>query len=130
MKAANETLVVGNDERGKHLNRPFRVPDASKNVVREHIGSFPVMESHYCRKNTAKKYLEEGLSLSKMYRMYKDDIERRGKNSFVSEQIYRRIFNTEFNYGFFIPKKDRWVGFFQILETNYLLIGFETNYCR
>lgn len=106
-QAANGTLVVGNDERGKHLNRPFKVPDMLKNTAREHISSFPVIDSHYCRENTTKKYLEEGLSLRKMYKMYKDDITQRGENSFVSEQMYRRIFNSEFNYGFFIPKKDR-----------------------
>lgn len=107
MKAASETLVIGTDERGKHFNRPFKVPESLKNVVREHIRSFPVIDSHYCRENTTKKYLEEGLSLCKMYKLYKDIVEERGETLFVSEQMYRRIFNSEFNYGFFIPKKDR-----------------------
>lgn len=79
-----------------------------KDEARDHIKSFPVMESHYCRESTKKKYLEEGLSIAKMYRMYVTDVGKgRDESDLVSQSMYEKIFNTEFNYGFFVPKKDR-----------------------
>lgn len=41
---------------------------SSKNdrqFVREHSKPFPTVESHYCRKNTSRKYLEKDLSINK-----------------------------------------------------------------
>ena len=63
------------------------------------------MESHYCRKDSKKQYLHEGLSLRKMYGSYKKEKEDKSEVP-VSEQKYEKIFNTEFNYSFYIPKKD------------------------
>lgn len=40
-------------------------------VIR-HIKEFPVVKSHYCRENSRREYLEGGLTLLKMYRMYVD----------------------------------------------------------
>lgn len=42
------------DMRGKHETRPVKVPEYVTFSVREHIESFPKIESHYCRKD----YLE------------------------------------------------------------------------
>lgn len=56
--------------RGSHHNRTNRYPEEMLDEVREHIRKFPVTESHYCRVNTKKNYLEEGLSMAKMYRLY------------------------------------------------------------
>lgn len=140
--------------------------------VREHIKKFPVIESHYCRENTKRKYLEEGLSIGKMYKLYieekkpvqeqdnnKDDVneninvdehaneskpedeeddedesevlgeeqkESQGREENIIDKAiskckqkdvihknvvrlhkYTEIFNLDFNYGFFKPKKDR-----------------------
>lgn len=61
------------------------------------------MESHYCRETTKKMYLEEGLSVAKMYRLYLEDNQDK---DVVSQQIYAIIFNYEFNLSFFKPKKD------------------------
>lgn len=36
-----------------------------------HVESFPVMESHYCRVDTKKKYSEPGLNITKMYELLK-----------------------------------------------------------
>ena len=46
--------------------------------IREHIGSFAVMDSHYCRSQTQKKYLYPGLSINAMYRMYREKCETDG----------------------------------------------------
>lgn len=106
-----ENSVAGifeGDERGRHLNRPFKYPEIIKNDIREHIRKFPTMESHYCRENVQRKYVEEGLTLAKMYRMYvKESGKAEDDPMLASRSMYENIFREEFNYGFFIPKKDR-----------------------
>lgn len=101
----DETGVIQGDQRGKHSNRPFTYPEILKNMVRSHISSFPVMESHYCRENSHKKYLDEALTINKMYSEYLKWIPN--KKFIVSRSMYYHIFNTEFNYGIYKPKKDR-----------------------
>ena len=71
-------------------------------MVRNHIKSFPVVESHYCRAKSNKQYLDGSLTLTKMYDLFKVTVE----NS-VKENIYRKVLNEEFNLSFFNPKKDR-----------------------
>ena len=55
-----------------------RVADSIKRGIRQHIESFTPMESHYCRKQTDRKYLPENLSLRKMYRLYQDSSKEQG----------------------------------------------------
>ena len=76
------------------------------NEISDHIKSFPNVESHYCRKYSKKFYLlEEGLSVTKMYRLF---LEAKGYTSVnVSRQMYSKIFNTKNNLAFFKPKKDQ-----------------------
>lgn len=158
--------------RGRHKNRPSKCSEEMINKVINHIKRFPTIESHYCRENTKRQYLEEGLSISKMYSLYvkykkfqieknlmsleknvieERETENKDKNEdeiededeyvcadkdeksmseknvelndetnenkfqgkeptsqyFVTLVKYREIFNTDFNLGFFIPKKDR-----------------------
>lgn len=69
-KTANSTLIILEDQRGRHKNRTNQYPQELVDEVVQHIQQFPVMESHYCREDTKRQYLEEGLSTAKMYRMY------------------------------------------------------------
>ena len=87
--------------------RPHKVPEKFKQAVRDHLSSFPVMGSHYCGENTSTKYLEEGLSISKMYFLFQEEMRKKKETVYVTQQMYRKIFNTEFNYSFFVPKKGR-----------------------
>jgi hypothetical protein len=57
------------DNRGKHLNRPNRIPDEIVKQVDEHIASFPRESSHYALQ-TEKKFLSSDLSCRKMYHLY------------------------------------------------------------
>lgn len=75
----------------------------TKAKIREHIQSFPTVMSHYCRSSTQRKYLSSDLSLSKMYRLFK---EKHPEESVVQE-TYRQIFVGEFNLSFYKPKKDQ-----------------------
>ena len=40
--------VIKSDARGKHNNH-FKVSDEDRQKVINHINSFPVVDSHYCR---------------------------------------------------------------------------------
>jgi len=57
---------------GRLLTEARECPDARRVAVsirddiRSHIGNFPTVPSHYCRKNSNREYLSPGLSLSKM----------------------------------------------------------------
>lgn len=88
-----------------------------RSLVRTHIEMFPKVESHYCRESSSKLYLYQDLNIAKMYRLYEQWIVTQGSKDGttsasvqpslkVKESFYRHIFNTEFNYSFFKPKKD------------------------
>ncbi|XP_014220539.1 uncharacterized protein LOC106648291 isoform X1 [Trichogramma pretiosum] len=92
---------------GKHRNRTNQIPEELKNLARDHITSFPVMESHNCLENTQRKYLENGLSIATMYRLFVEERRRALDICFIHEQMYRAIFVKEYNYGFLNPNEDR-----------------------
>ena len=82
------------------------VPQEVKDGIRDHINSIPRVESHYCRANTKKEYLAPGLSISLLYEKYTKKCNEEGTTT-GKQYLYHHIFNTEFNLGFHIPKKDR-----------------------
>ena len=45
-------------------------PDAVITDIQNHINSFNLVESHYCRKNSSKEYLETNLNLTKIHNDY------------------------------------------------------------
>ena len=44
--------LSGTDQRGKHAKRPNKISASPTSIIKEHINSFPRMESHYFRKKT------------------------------------------------------------------------------
>jgi hypothetical protein len=60
----------GTDKRGKHTpaNKTY---DETLDSIRQHIKSFPIMDSHYKRKDTNRKFLQHDLSITKVYDLYK-----------------------------------------------------------
>ncbi|KAJ8931665.1 hypothetical protein NQ314_015381 [Rhamnusium bicolor] len=100
-----EVCTVTPDKRGTHSNRPFQILLEVKGI-REHINLLPKIPSHYCRERTSKMYLEDGLNVSKMYRLYTDWAQQKNI-TIATERQYRDVLNSEFNIGFFKPKKDR-----------------------
>ena len=93
------------DDRRGGRNPMHATPTEVLNGIREHINSFPVIESHYCRSSTQKKYLEQSLNLSKMYELYVQNCHETGRTA-AKICTYRKVFNEEFNIGFHKPKKD------------------------
>lgn len=59
----------GSDKRG-HKTPPNKTSSAWIAKIKDHIESFVVMESHYCRKDTQRKYLEATLSIKKIYELF------------------------------------------------------------
>lgn len=80
-----------------------KTPETVHQSVVDHINKFPRVESHYCRQTTKRMYLESSLNIRELWRLYKKE----SQDNRASENIYRKIFLSEFNLGFHKPKKDQ-----------------------
>ena len=81
--------------------------------VKQHIDSFPRMESHYCHASSNREYLEPGLNITKMHHLYLEWLNDKhvpgyvegyvgvGVGVGVNCQMYRRIFCNNFNLSFY-----------------------------
>ncbi|MEW8548265.1 MAG: hypothetical protein AB2693_32575, partial [Candidatus Thiodiazotropha sp.] len=85
-----------------HNATPSYIIDA----VKAHIESFPVMDAHYTRKDTNRKFLGQELNITKMYNLYKDECMKKGVKA-AGPMTYRRIFCNQYNFSFHVPKKDQ-----------------------
>ncbi|KAI5646050.1 hypothetical protein NE865_01943 [Phthorimaea operculella] len=117
-------LYTKDDNRGRHAP-PNKISDLSHKAVKNHIESFPTMDPHYIRSTSKRKYLDKNLSITKMYNAYvaeqtadtpTETIENEDENQqqrekekaeIVSEMTYRRIFSSNYNLSFYVPKKDQ-----------------------
>ncbi|XP_071056024.1 uncharacterized protein [Onthophagus taurus] len=102
-----KTGFVEEDKRGKHNTRVNKINNEIINSIKQHIELFPVIPSHYTRKTSTKMYLEEGLNISIMHRLYLEYMQRNNFTQTTTLRQYRDIFNTQYNIGFFKPKKDQ-----------------------
>lgn len=110
IKKAGTAGTVKQDTRGKHTNRPRRKSEQCIKYVMDHIASIPTVPSHYCRRNSVKQYLPNGMNTRLMHEKYLEWCKENnivGKDLIVSRRFYRFIFNTKFNLGIFKPKKDQ-----------------------
>ena len=68
--------------------------------VKAHIESFPTYQSHYSRADSPqRRFLSPDLSIGKMYELYKSYCSEKECTP-VSEWVYRKIFNEEYNFCF------------------------------
>ena len=65
------------DNRGKQCPTT-NILESEKEIIRQHIRSFPVIESHYCRKTSQRKYLEKDPSIRNMYDLYCNELKNKG----------------------------------------------------
>lgn len=93
----------GEDLRGKKTPAN-KTSEENLNRIREHINKFPHYDSHYTH-NPKGKFLGEDLNVKKMYRLYAEECQFKNM-PFVKENIYRSVFNEEFNLTFLSPRKD------------------------
>lgn len=81
-----------------------KIPEPAREKVRAHIRSINTVESHYCRSETKRLYFEAGLTLPKVFEMFKTS---EFFDAQIKESFYRAIFTGEFNIGFHQPMKDQ-----------------------
>ena len=73
--------------------------------VKDHISTFPAVESHYCRASTCRKYLDPTLNVTKMYEDYCTKHKEKGQEP-LGKSSYKCIFKRDFKLAFHKPKKD------------------------
>lgn len=95
-------VTIPRDQRGRHSNRPHALKDTDRDLVRQHIRSFPKQPSHYSRAKTEKECLSPDLNLGKMYRLFKVQ----HPNVSISRTLYQRIFYDDFKLRFGVPRSD------------------------
>ncbi|CAH0682478.1 unnamed protein product [Chilo suppressalis] len=96
------------DLRGRHLNRPKKIKEAVVDSVKNHIDSLAPVESHYCRKNSTKKYLDGQLSYKRLHNLYTEWFLHENYDcEMASLRQYQDIVNKNFNIAFYHPKKDQ-----------------------
>ena len=92
------------DGRGKYQKKV--ITEVMCNSARNHIRSFPIVVSHYCRSETTRQFLEASLKVIKMYDFYVQMCSEQEMEP-VKQSYYQFIFKKEFNLAFYQPKKDR-----------------------
>lgn len=73
-----------------------------KQSVMNFINKFKAIESHYCRGQSERLYLDSSLNITKMWTMYQID----NNEQPVKKSYFRHIFNTQYNLGFGTPRTD------------------------
>lgn len=125
-KQGEDSESLGPDRRGKHDKHPA-VDESLKDLIREHIQSFPVRHSHYSQQdNRGQVYLSPELSIARLHhtflkehdpeyiQMQNDNIQRRIahqpmeklRKPLISEHMYHNIFVSDFNIHFGYPRSD------------------------
>lgn len=94
------------DKRGK-CEPPNKTKQSTIDSVKRFIKGLPAVPSHYCRQDSSKVYLsQEFKNVSNLYKLYKKHYVDQGMDV-VSERIFRKVFQDNFNIGFHVPKKDK-----------------------
>lgn len=114
------------DKRGKHTSHRS-VSEELKQLVRDHIETYPTRHSHYSRKNNQERvYLPSDMSIARLHREFlqKYDPEfikleetnrkrilaheaiEKLRKPLITEHMYHDIFVTEYNIYFGYPRSD------------------------
>lgn len=100
----DENGILQDDFKGRHENHK-KISTELHNDIKDHINSIPRIDSHYLRALTSREYIEGSKTITDLYRDFqKQQSERGGAGKFC---MYYKIFTTEFNLGFYQPKKDQ-----------------------
>lgn len=84
------------DKRGTSSKRPRAIDERITEGVKEHINMFPKVESHFCRRDSAREYLEGNLNYAVMYRLYVKWTEE-NKRPKATLAHYKNVFDYQFN---------------------------------
>lgn len=102
---ATNSGVIPEDQRGRH-GKHKKVDEEIIDSIKKHINSIPRVESHYQRQNTKREFITGELTIAEMHRNYSKMRSEIGKPA-ANYDLYARVFNKDFNIGFFFPKKDQ-----------------------
>lgn len=81
-----------------------KTPENKIQIVKNFINKFPKYESHYTlHKSTNRMFLAPDLSLPKLISLYKEDTPHSEQ---VSNFMFRKVFNEQFNLSFHAPITD------------------------
>ncbi|CAG9769724.1 unnamed protein product [Ceutorhynchus assimilis] len=98
-------VVPTKDMRGEHENRPNTLSADQEQSVRNHIEAIPKYQSHYSRANNMNEtYLNCDMSIAGLYKEYYVPWCQQQNIEPVKESAYRKIFCSEYNIGFKLPK--------------------------
>lgn len=100
-------VKIEKDKRGCYEHKKNVMNDEMIRSVCDHVKCIPLVESHYCRQDSKKLYLEGIDSVSKMFGLYQDwfDGDKYTTKAQTKRQ-YREIVNANFNIAIYKPKKD------------------------
>ncbi|XP_030764271.1 uncharacterized protein LOC115888640 [Sitophilus oryzae] len=101
----NSEGVVEPEMRGKH-GKQTKISKDTITGIKKHIELVPRIESHYLRKQTTREFIDGGKNLMDLFRDYKEDCLKEGRQP-AQFHSYRKIFKTDYNISFFVPKKDQ-----------------------
>ncbi|KAJ8876481.1 hypothetical protein PR048_020926 [Dryococelus australis] len=89
------------DQRGRHVNRQIKIPNAVLHLIECHINSSQARKSHYSlRDNPHRRYLPEHLTVAKMHELFVQEYHIN-----VPYNAYWLVFKTlSMNFGF--PRSD------------------------
>jgi len=107
-EAKKGLTAAAEDDRGKHPP-VHKLSEEKLNSIKEHINSFPRMESHYCRSSSSRDYLAADLNLLRLYDLYVQKVKEEGreKDFKVCQSTFFRVFHEHFpKVSFHHPKKD------------------------
>ena len=81
-----------------------KLSDDMKTLIKEHIKSFPIVESHYTTEQSSRTFLGSNLNLTKMYELFLEKYI--STENLPKKCSYNKVFMKNFNLGFHKPKKD------------------------
>ena len=87
------------DKRG-HNPKVHAVPEESNILIRQHVESFPLKQTHYSGKPMS--YLDARLNVKLMYQLFKE----KHPGSSIKYDYYLKYFREHFNYRFGRPQVD------------------------
>lgn len=92
------------DLRGSHGNHS-KVDENIRNGVKAFIEAIPKIESHYIRANSKRHFIDGSKTITELHRDYVEQSKTQNV-PFTTYVTFYRIFSTEYNISFFVPKKD------------------------
>lgn len=99
--------AVSPDKRGRHVRALNHLSEQRKELIRNHINSIPLVDSHYCREKSSRKYMSQELNIKKLYLLFQEKLAEDQIKIEITERQYRDVFNNDFNIAFQMPQKDQ-----------------------